>query len=151
MLISRSVSVPASISIGTVLLDHPPQTCGWRSDERFGSSATRIAMHYLSWGTPAPFGIATFRRALVTDRSELAAVPAQIAELLSKLTDDPTVWDSIADRYDLDLFCGLFMRTGNEGLSIYPPSLMALGARHIELGLDIYGGDDDGAGESATA
>jgi|SRR5581483_5805456 len=90
--------------MGTVLLDHPPQTCGWRSDERFGSSATRIAMHYLSWGTPAPFGIATFRRALVTDRSELAAVPAQIAELLSKLTDDLTVWDSIPDRYDLDLF-----------------------------------------------
>lgn len=65
----------------------------------------------------------------------------QIAELLSKLTDDLGVWISIADRYKLDLFCGLFMKESNEGLSLSPQSLAALGLRHIELGLDIYDGD----------
>lgn len=45
---------------------------------------------------------------------------AQIRELLSKLTDDLTVWASIAERHRVDLFCGLFMREGNEGLSITP-------------------------------
>jgi hypothetical protein len=62
--------------------------------------------------------------------------------LLSKLTDDFNVWASIAERYKLDLFCGLFMQGSNEGLSISPKSLAALGLRQIELGLDIYGGDD---------
>ena len=45
---------------------------------------------------------------------------AQIGDLLSKLTDDLTVWTSIAEKYRVDLFCGLFMREGNEGLSIAP-------------------------------
>jgi len=67
---------------------------------------------------------------------------AQIGDLLSKLTDDLTVWTSIAERYRVDLFCGLFMREGNEGLSITPESLAALGLRRIELGLDIYDGHD---------
>ena len=66
----------------------------------------------------------------------------QISELLSKVTDDLTIWASIADKYHIDLFCGLSMQGRNEGLSIAPPSLAALGLRRIELGLDIYGGDD---------
>jgi hypothetical protein len=65
----------------------------------------------------------------------------QIDELLSKLTDELTVWGSIAEKFRLDLFCGLFMQESNEGLSISPDSLAALGLRHIELGLDIYDGD----------
>lgn len=72
----------------------------------------------------------------------------QIGELLSKLTDDLNVWRAIAGKYRLDLFCGLFMRGGNEGLSIAPDSLAALGARQIELGLDIYGGDGYDLGKS---
>src|SRR5688572_27098801 len=50
----------------------------------------------------------------------------QIAELLSRLTDDLDVWKSLASKYHLDLFCGLFMQEGNEGLSISPSSLAAL-------------------------
>ena len=46
-------------------------------------------------------------------------------------------------RYDVDLFCGLFMREGNEGLAISSKYLAELGARGIEIGLDIYAGDDD--------
>ena len=76
-----------------------------------------------------------------TDR-EPEDLDSQINELLSKLTDDLRVWTSIAEKYRVDLFCGLFMHEGNEGLSITPESLAALGLRKIELGLDIYGGDD---------
>ena len=72
----------------------------------------------------------------------------QIGELLSKLTDDLGVWASIAGKYRVDLFCGLFMDGGNEGLSITPQSLAALGLRRIELDLDIYAGDGDGKSES---
>jgi hypothetical protein len=67
----------------------------------------------------------------------------QIRELLSKLTDDLDVWASIAATHKVDLFCGLFMRGSNEGLSISPQALAALGLRQIELGLDIYDRGDD--------
>ena len=77
----------------------------------------------------------------VTDR-EPEDLNAQIRDLLSKLTDDLAMWTSIAERYRVDLFCGLFIREGNEGLSITSESLAALGLRRIELGLDIYDGHD---------
>jgi Domain of unknown function (DUF4279) len=62
----------------------------------------------------------------------------QIDELLSKLTADLDVWTQISNAFKIDLFCGLFMKLGNEGLSISPKQLAALGERGIELGLDIY-------------
>lgn len=67
----------------------------------------------------------------------------QIQEILNQMTGDLTVWLSITKRYRADLFCGLFMRESNEGLTISSQSLAALGARGIEMGLDIYAGDDD--------
>jgi hypothetical protein len=79
---------------------------------------------------------------LVASKREPEDLDGQIAELLSKLTDDLDVWASIARTYQLDLFCGLFMGGSNEGLSISPETMAALGLRHIELGLDIYGGDE---------
>jgi hypothetical protein len=82
-----------------------------------------------------------------TDR-EPEDLDSQITELVSKLTDDLAVWGSVAEKYHLDLFCGLFMNGSNEGLCISPQSLAALGLRHIELGLDIYDGNDDDAGKS---
>jgi hypothetical protein len=66
----------------------------------------------------------------------------QIAELLGKLTGDRKVWEQISNKYDIDLFCGLFMKVSNEGMSISAESMKALGARGIELGLDIYGPDE---------
>jgi hypothetical protein len=63
----------------------------------------------------------------------------QIGELLRKLTSDMEVWRVISSKYKIDLFCGLFMEDWNEGLSISPQSLIALGSRGIVLALDIYG------------
>jgi uncharacterized protein YjbJ (UPF0337 family) len=73
----------------------------------------------------------------------------QIAELLGKLTNDRKVWELISDKYDIDLFCGLFMKVSNEGMSISAESMKALGARGIELSLDIY--DPNEASEEANA
>jgi hypothetical protein len=70
----------------------------------------------------------------------------QIAELLSKTTADLEIWKSFATKYKVDLFCGIFLRGSNEGLSITPQSLTALGLRQIELALDIYEGDKNTAG-----
>jgi hypothetical protein len=62
----------------------------------------------------------------------------QIAELLDRLNPSLDVWASIALRYRMDLFCGLFMHESNEGAAISAASLAALGQRGIELSLDIY-------------
>ena len=62
----------------------------------------------------------------------------QVVELLGTLSQDMLVWESLADRFRIDLFCGWFMKEGNEGVSISPATLRALGQRGIELGLDIY-------------
>lgn len=70
----------------------------------------------------------------------------QIAEILGQLSDDLDVWKAISDRYSVDLFCGLFMDGSNEGLSVSASSLFALGARGIQLSLDLYG-----PGSSASA
>ncbi len=67
----------------------------------------------------------------------------QIREILSQVTGDLSLWQSITKKYHADLFCGLFMRGGNEGLTISAKSLASLGARGIEMDLDIYAGDDD--------
>lgn len=69
---------------------------------------------------------------------------AQIGEILSKTSVDLTVWQSISNRFQVDLFCTLYMGGGDEGLTIYPRSLAALGARNIGMGLNmIFLGDDD--------
>ncbi|RYD62713.1 MAG: DUF4279 domain-containing protein [Verrucomicrobiaceae bacterium] len=75
-------------------------------------------------------------------------IDGQIREILSLLTNDLAVWQNITNRYRADLFCGLFLKVSNEGLSISATSLEALGARGIELSLDIYGGSDEEDGTS---
>jgi hypothetical protein len=68
---------------------------------------------------------------------------AQIAELLSGLSNDLTVWADLTTRFRADVFCGLFLDEGNEGISLSPHTLSMLGARNLELDLDIYSGSDD--------
>ena len=70
-------------------------------------------------------------------------IDGQISEILGQLSDDLEVWRTIGQRYKVDLFCGLFMKTANEGLSLSPSSLHALGMRQIEIGFDIYGPDGE--------
>ena len=68
---------------------------------------------------------------------------AQIEEILGKLSGDLDVWSKIGMQFDVDIFCGLFMGGSNEGLSLSPRTLANLGQRGIELGLDIYGPDEE--------
>jgi hypothetical protein len=65
-------------------------------------------------------------------------IDGQIEWILDQLTQDLTVWQRLTKMYRIDLFCGLFMHDDNEGMTISPRSLVALGERGIELGLDIY-------------
>ena len=66
----------------------------------------------------------------------------QVWEILDQLTDNLAVWHELADNYHIDLFCGIFMESGVEGISLSPESLQMLGERKILLGLDIYAPDE---------
>jgi hypothetical protein len=59
------------------------------------------------------------------------------------MTSELTVWRSIGEKYEMDLFCGFFLKGSNEGMTLSARSLAVLGARGIEMGLDIYSGRDD--------
>ncbi len=75
---------------------------------------------------------------LCAEDCEPENIDAQVSEMLNKLSNDLAVWKKLSEKYELDLFCGLFMEESNEGLAISPATLYSLGARGIELGLDIY-------------
>jgi len=69
-------------------------------------------------------------------------IDTQVTELLSGLTSDLLIWEGLAERFKIDLFCGWFLRSLNEGIEVSAETLLALCERHIILGLDIYGGQD---------
>lgn len=62
----------------------------------------------------------------------------QIASLLSKMTDDLSVWQQLTSTYRADLFCGLFLSETNQGIEIEPDTLVMAGQRGLRLDLDIY-------------
>lgn len=76
-------------------------------------------------------------------RREPEDLEAQIFEILQQLTQDLTIWESLA-RFQPDLFCGLFMGSSNDGLSISAKALLAIGQRGIAIGLDTYDAGEEG-------
>lgn len=73
-----------------------------------------------------------------TERREPGDLDGHIAELLDPLTQDLDVWRSLTKRFQADIFCGLFLSSGNEGVSLLPSTLAAVGSRGLILDLDIY-------------
>ncbi len=61
-----------------------------------------------------------------------------ISEVLAALPAPGAVWDDLATDARIDMYCGLYLWKWNRGLVIEPETLVALGQRHISLGLDIY-------------
>jgi hypothetical protein len=66
----------------------------------------------------------------------------QIAELLAGTTLDLTIWKQLTAISHADIFCGLFLKNSNEGISISPQTLSMLGESGITLDLDIYAPDE---------
>lgn len=62
-----------------------------------------------------------------------------VTQLLAKMTADLDVWSDLASRFSIDLFCGVFLRSINQGFTLLPATLKQLSDRSITLSLDIYG------------
>jgi hypothetical protein len=80
---------------------------------------------------------------LIAQNAEPEDLDGQIQWLMSQVSDNLGVWKILTQAYDVDLFCGLFMHSSNDGLSLSPETMLMLGQRGIELGLDIYDASDD--------
>lgn len=67
----------------------------------------------------------------------------QLTRLFDQLTSDLRTWRELSERFDGNLFVGLFLGSTNEGVVIGSEMLAAISARGLELGLDIYCDSDD--------
>ena len=76
---------------------------------------------------------------LVAEPREPAELDWQINDLLSRLNDDLGAWRSLAGRYRGRVFCGLFLASQNDGLTLQPETLVRIGERGLVVDLDIYG------------
>jgi len=114
----------------SALLGATPTVSHHKGEELKGSQSGTVRIARTgSWRLSAP-------------RREPEDLEAQIFEILDQLTGDLAIWESLA-RFRPDLFCGLFMGSGNDGVSLSPRALLALGQRGIELGLDIYDAEEE--------
>jgi hypothetical protein len=72
-----------------------------------------------------------------------ADLDQQLTKLFSGLSDDVEAFRKLAARFKGNVFVGLFLSGFNEGLSLSPTILDAIGQRGLVLDLDIYSGTDN--------
>ena len=125
--ISGEQLIPAEV---TALLGILPNHAYAKGDEQHLASGRVIVKNLGFWGLEA-------------SDAEPENLDAQVEELLSKLSTDLELWRELAARFEIDLFCGWFMASSNEGVEISAHTLRALGERGIKLSLDIYGPERD--------
>ena len=65
-----------------------------------------------------------------------------VTALLNRLPADQSVWAALRENCKVDLFCGVFLRNWNRGMTLSPEMMNELSRRGIELGLDIYAPND---------
>jgi hypothetical protein len=80
---------------------------------------------------------------LDADPSETGDFDGQVSQLLAQVPIGTDVWLSLANQFEIDLYCGWFMQGTNEGVVISPKSLLLLGERNIALSVEIYASLDD--------
>ena len=73
----------------------------------------------------------------VDSTDELEAV---LAGLLETLPNDLAIWQELAERYQMDLFCGIWFEAErlNGGFGLSPDLMHALAERDLTIGFDIY-------------
>jgi hypothetical protein len=75
------------------------------------------------------------------ERREPGDLDGQINDLLDSLSNDLPAWRSFSQRYRGRVFCGVFLASGNEGLTLRSETLARLGERDLLIDFDIYGSD----------
>jgi len=80
---------------------------------------------------------------LDAEDSAPADLDAQVTRLLARLPDEAALWNRLHAHFEIDLFCGWFMKEWNEGTALNATTLNALANRGIDLTIDLWDGRDD--------
>ncbi|MHB8923606.1 MAG: DUF4279 domain-containing protein, partial [Thermoleophilia bacterium] len=72
------------------------------------------------------------------DLPEKTELEEQVRDLLSKVTNDLAIWNSLAKEFKIDIFCGVFLEDWNRGFDLSPQVLKMLSERGITIRFDIY-------------
>lgn len=72
------------------------------------------------------------------EEQEHTSLADAIVAMLARLPNDATVWQWLAARYSLEIWCGLFLDGLNQGAELPAQLLNDIGGRHIAMVLDIY-------------
>ena len=78
---------------------------------------------------------------LVSERRQPGDLDGQIADLLRPLSEDLAAWNNLSRRFGGRVFCGLFMASPNDGVTLMPDTLCLIAERGLKLDLDIYSAD----------
>ena len=70
--------------------------------------------------------------------SQGADLDAQVNAILTRLTSDLDVWWQLSSKYQVDVFCGMFLEQTNRGVTLRAETMAQLAARGISFGFDIY-------------
>lgn len=65
-------------------------------------------------------------------------IEEKIMHLLSQVTNDESTWKLLNSKYQIDLFCGLFLEAENRGFGLSVETIRKLSSLGIEIGFDIY-------------
>lgn len=114
----------------TELLGCQPHRAGRKGEKRILASGAQP--------TPEPTGVWSLQAA----RRVPGDLEGQITEILSALTEEPKTWLELSQRFQVYIFCGLFMKCSNEGLQLSSQIMHELGRRNVGLDFDIYDGSD---------
>jgi hypothetical protein len=71
-----------------------------------------------------------------------ATVDEVISALLGELPQDPELWRSLTQRFQIDVLCDVTVRGINQGFVLSPETLKNVAALGISLGVDIFPKDD---------
>ena len=76
--------------------------------------------------------------ALKAKMRQPANLDAQISEIFGRLLTDLAVWATLSEEFDIDIFCGFWMRETDEGMTISAETMKILSDRGIRLGFSVY-------------
>ena len=62
----------------------------------------------------------------------------RVIELLAKVSSDLDMWRALTQRFDVDVFCGVFPAKEMHGFELSPRLLAMLAARKLPIVFDIY-------------
>jgi Domain of unknown function (DUF4279) len=81
------------------------------------------------------YGIGSWR--LKSERAEID-LEEKIDRLLDKLPSDLEIWHGLTRKFQVDLFCGLWMKRWNRCIDFKATTLQRMAKRGLSIGLDIY-------------